>query len=215
MAYSPVSYGFARCDRRRGGDARNGGPPVAPPSKQSPSWRSTSTIRCPPVRLGVGSRATSPSAVRRFPWSPTSPTSFACPRTSSTSCFDRAPAASCRTERPRARSSSQSGTKLAGPAAKLIHFFAWKGKVFDRDKGELRNEILPFGIEAVRAKVYRDDELAGRQGDDRPRLLEDVARRRTGSGTRSERWDPASISASSSGSATRCCTSRCSSRRER
>ena len=51
----------------------------------------------------------------------------------------------------------QSGTKLAGPAAKLIHFFAWKGKVFDRDKGELRNEILPFGIEAVRAKVYRDD----------------------------------------------------------
>ena len=51
----------------------------------------------------------------------------------------------------------QSGTKLAGPAAKLIHFFAWKGKVFDREKGELRNEILPFGIEAVRAKVYRED----------------------------------------------------------
>ena len=51
----------------------------------------------------------------------------------------------------------ESGTKLAGPAAKLIHFFAWKGKVFDREKGELRNEILPFGIEAVRAKVYRDD----------------------------------------------------------
>ncbi len=51
----------------------------------------------------------------------------------------------------------ESGTQLAGPAAKLIHFFAWKGKVFDREKGELRNEILPFGIEAVRAKVYRDD----------------------------------------------------------
>ena len=51
----------------------------------------------------------------------------------------------------------ESGTQLAGPAAKLIHFFAWKGKVFDREKGELRNEILPFGIDAVRAKVYRGD----------------------------------------------------------
>ena len=49
------------------------------------------------------------------------------------------------------------GTELAGPAAKLVHFLVWKGKVFDRDKGELRNEILPFGIEAVRAKVYRDE----------------------------------------------------------
>jgi hypothetical protein len=49
------------------------------------------------------------------------------------------------------------GTELAGPAAKLVHFLVWKGKVFDRDKGELRNEILPFGIQAVRAKVYRDE----------------------------------------------------------
>jgi hypothetical protein len=48
------------------------------------------------------------------------------------------------------------GTELAGPAAKLIHFLAWKGKVFDRERGELRNEILPFGIKAVRAKVYKD-----------------------------------------------------------
>lgn len=47
------------------------------------------------------------------------------------------------------------GTELAGPAAKLLHFFAWKGKVFDPEKGELLNEILPFGIKAVRAKVYK------------------------------------------------------------
>jgi hypothetical protein len=33
---------------------------------------------------------------------------------------------------------------------------AWKGKVFDRDQGELRNKILPFGVKAVRAKVYKD-----------------------------------------------------------
>jgi hypothetical protein len=48
------------------------------------------------------------------------------------------------------------GTTLAGPAAKLVHYLVWQGKVFDPDKGELRNEILPFGIKAVRAKVYRD-----------------------------------------------------------
>jgi hypothetical protein len=32
----------------------------------------------------------------------------------------------------------------------------WKGKVFDREQGELRNKILPFGAKAVRAKVYKD-----------------------------------------------------------
>ena len=47
------------------------------------------------------------------------------------------------------------GTELAGPAAKLLNFFAWKGKVFDPEKGDLLNRILPFGIEMVRAKVYK------------------------------------------------------------
>jgi hypothetical protein len=48
------------------------------------------------------------------------------------------------------------GTKLEGPAEKLIHLIAWQGKVFDPEKGELRNEILPFGVEAIRAKVYKE-----------------------------------------------------------
>lgn len=48
------------------------------------------------------------------------------------------------------------GTQLAGPAAKLVHLLVWQGKVFDPERGELRNEILPFGIKAVRAKVYKD-----------------------------------------------------------
>jgi hypothetical protein len=48
------------------------------------------------------------------------------------------------------------GTELAGPAAKLVHLLVWQGKVFDPERGELRNEILPFGIKAVRAKVYKD-----------------------------------------------------------
>ena len=33
---------------------------------------------------------------------------------------------------------------------------AWKGKVFDSEKGELKNKILPFGLKAVRAKVYKE-----------------------------------------------------------
>lgn len=48
------------------------------------------------------------------------------------------------------------GTTLEGPAEKLIHLLIWKGKVFDRKQGELRNEILPFGVKAVRAKVYKE-----------------------------------------------------------
>jgi hypothetical protein len=47
------------------------------------------------------------------------------------------------------------GTELAGPAEKLVHLLVWQGKVFDPERGELRNEILPFGIKAVRAKVYK------------------------------------------------------------
>jgi hypothetical protein len=49
------------------------------------------------------------------------------------------------------------GTSLSDPAAKLLHLVAWKGKVFDRAKGELRNEVGPFGLKAVRAKVYKDE----------------------------------------------------------
>ena len=48
------------------------------------------------------------------------------------------------------------GTALTGIAAKLIHLLAWKGKVFDADRGELRNEVLLTGIHAVQAKVYKD-----------------------------------------------------------
>ncbi|MGH3062828.1 MAG: hypothetical protein ACRDMK_00680, partial [Gaiellaceae bacterium] len=34
-----------------------------------------------------------------------------------------------------------SGTDLTGPVAGLIHLVGWKGKVFDRGKGELLNKI--------------------------------------------------------------------------
>jgi hypothetical protein len=38
------------------------------------------------------------------------------------------------------------GTSLSDPAAKLLHLVAWTAKVFDREKGELRNEVGPFGL---------------------------------------------------------------------
>jgi hypothetical protein len=46
-------------------------------------------------------------------------------------------------------------TPFADVAGKLAHLIAWKGKVFDPDKGELLNKITPFGIQNIRAKVYK------------------------------------------------------------
>ena len=48
------------------------------------------------------------------------------------------------------------GTQLEETAAKFVHFFAWQGKVFDASKGELKNKILPMGVKAIVAKVYKD-----------------------------------------------------------
>jgi hypothetical protein len=48
------------------------------------------------------------------------------------------------------------GTDIAWPAKRLIHFLAWRGKVFNPQQGDLLNIILPFGLKAVRAKVYKD-----------------------------------------------------------
>jgi hypothetical protein len=47
------------------------------------------------------------------------------------------------------------GTELEGIAAKFIHLIAWQGKVFDASAGELRNKILPIGLKAIIAKVYK------------------------------------------------------------
>ena len=47
------------------------------------------------------------------------------------------------------------GTAFSGPMAKMIGFFAWQGKVFDGERGTLRNNILPFGLKAIVAQVYK------------------------------------------------------------
>ncbi len=48
------------------------------------------------------------------------------------------------------------GTTFSGEIAKMVSLFAWQGKVFDPKAGVLRNRILPFGLNAIVAKVYKD-----------------------------------------------------------
>jgi hypothetical protein len=47
------------------------------------------------------------------------------------------------------------GTKYTPAIAQFISHFAWQGKVFDAKKGVLKNKILPFGLNAIIAKVYK------------------------------------------------------------
>ena len=47
------------------------------------------------------------------------------------------------------------GTRFSVHIAKIINLFAWQGKVFDAEKGLLKNRILVFGIDAIVARVYK------------------------------------------------------------
>src|SRR5262245_19170178 len=47
------------------------------------------------------------------------------------------------------------GTQFSPEIAKFVSLFAWQGKVFDAKTGTLKNRILPFGLNAIIAKVYK------------------------------------------------------------
>ncbi len=47
------------------------------------------------------------------------------------------------------------GTTYTQDIANFVSHFAWQGKVFDAAKGVLRNKILPFGLNAIIARVYK------------------------------------------------------------
>jgi len=47
------------------------------------------------------------------------------------------------------------GTKYSAHIAEVINRFGWQGKVFDAEKGVLKNRVLAFGFEAILAKVYK------------------------------------------------------------
>ena len=48
------------------------------------------------------------------------------------------------------------GTSFSSEIARAIKLLAWQGKVFDPASSTLSNKVLPFGINSVIAKVYKD-----------------------------------------------------------
>ena len=48
-------------------------------------------------------------------------------------------------------------TVFSPEIAEFISLFAWQGKTFDGKHGVLSNRILPFGMNAIIAEVYKDN----------------------------------------------------------
>jgi hypothetical protein len=46
------------------------------------------------------------------------------------------------------------GSPISRIIARLARRLFWQGKIFDAERGELRNRLLPIGLPAVAAKVY-------------------------------------------------------------
>ena len=70
--------------------------------------------------------------------------------------FAMSPAGEIPTGRGRGTVLFAPGTPVARLVAKLVYLLAWRGKVFDHERGDLRNIVSPFGVRAIRARVYRD-----------------------------------------------------------
>jgi len=47
------------------------------------------------------------------------------------------------------------GTTYSREIATLINQFGWQGKTFDAAHSTLKNRILPFGLNAIIAKIYK------------------------------------------------------------
>src|SRR5471032_1362605 len=47
------------------------------------------------------------------------------------------------------------GTRYSETIAEVINLFGWQGKVFDAQKGVLKNSITLFHVQAIVAKVYK------------------------------------------------------------
>ncbi len=60
-----------------------------------------------------------------------------------------------RTVRPTAQRSSRPARPILLKSRRSSIHFAWQGKVFDAKAGYLKNRILPFGLNAIIAKVYK------------------------------------------------------------
>ena len=69
--------------------------------------------------------------------------------------FTKSPAGDIPDGEARAPRSSRPGSKYSSDIATIVSHFAWQGKTFDGKKGVLKNRILPFGLNAIMAKVYK------------------------------------------------------------
>jgi hypothetical protein len=63
------------------------------------------------------------------------------------------------------------GTAVAKPADRVGGTVVWHGKVFSPESQDLKNLISPFGVKAIRAKVYEADSWL----DDRPCVVLDYS----------------------------------------
>lgn len=70
--------------------------------------------------------------------------------------FSRSPAGEIPVGRGRGTVIFAPGTPFAWLVAKIAFFIAWRGKVLDPERGELLNIVSPFGVKAIRARVYKD-----------------------------------------------------------
>lgn len=78
------------------------------------------------------------------------------PRAELDELFSRSPAGEIPQGRGRGTVLFAPGTPVARLVVKIAYALAWRGKVFDPDRGDLLNIVSPFGIKAIRARVYRD-----------------------------------------------------------
>ena len=49
------------------------------------------------------------------------------------------------------------GTQYTQTIAEVVNYFGWQGKVFDAQKGLLKNKVSQFHVEAIVARVYKGD----------------------------------------------------------
>ncbi len=86
---------------------------------------------------------------------PTVPEMLSMSQTQLDDLFTQAPAGEIPGGEARGTAIVAPGTTYSQDIANFISHFAWQGKVFDPTKGVLRNKILPFGLNAIIAKVYK------------------------------------------------------------
>ena len=66
------------------------------------------------------------------------------------------------------------GTTYTQEIAEFISHFAWQGKVFDAQKGVLKNKILPFGLQRNHRQGVQGTKLVRWQRVHCPGLLRDI-----------------------------------------